>query len=188
MRRVLVAVVVAVSSFSCGTDFTAVEAKTSALCQQITGQQFEVPSDVRAVYEKLPVQMQRDVEITRSFAFDLGSVIPAALTEYVTPVVKLGDIAITAQDGSGSLDFVSTAIVTLVPPASSGLTQQSFSYVRESEDVRVIRWASDDFDITPYLTSGSLNYEVTLSGRLPSESVVVDVNSCASASATLDYL
>ena len=175
---------------ACGQGFDpfVLQAKTSALCQSIENQQFQVPSDVRAEFEKLPVEMRQHVAISRTFAFDVGATVPAELDSKLTAEVKLTSITVSAIESSASLGFVDSAKVTLVPPAGSALTQQVFEWTRTEAEPRKISWAGEGFDVLPYLQAGALTYEVTMVGTLPSGDVSVNVDSCAAAALQLDYM
>lgn len=175
---------------ACGQGFDPfkVQASSSALCQHISNQQFQVPSDVQAEFEKLPASMRQGVQISRTFSFDVGATLPAELESKLTAQVLLTDITVSATQDSASLGFVDSAQVTLAPPADGSLQQRVFSWTRTEAEPRVIAWAGESFDVVPYLQAGALTYEVTLVGTLPSGDVTVNVDSCAAATLELDYM
>lgn len=165
-----------------------VEAQTAALCQHLSGQRFQVPSDVRAQVEALPPELQHGVSVSRTFAFDVNAQLPPELEQMSDLQFALTSITLTAVQDSVDLGFVDEAHVTLQPAAGSSLVARQFDYSRTEEAPRVVRWDGEAFDVAAYLQSGDLQYQVALVGELPAGDVVVDVEACAAASIRVQYL
>lgn len=164
------------------------EAEATSVCQHLSNQHFQVPSDVRAQVALLPPEMQRGVAVSRTFDFDVSAQLPPELQEMVDMRFALTSVKITAVEGSTDLGFVDEAHLSLAPAASSGLEARQFDYLRTETAPRIVSWNGDAFDVAAYLESGSLRYVVSLVGTLPTGDVTVDVDACAEAALRLDYL
>lgn len=187
MRRALMAASLLVVLAGCDDPFF-VKAKAVSVCQHLTNQRFGIPSDVRAQIAQLPPELQRGYEVSRVFDFDVSAQLPPELSQLMQSQVALTSIRITAPAGTGSLGFVDEAHVTLQPSAESGLESRQFDYVRTEAEPRQVSWSGDAFDVAAYLESGNLRYLVSLVGTIPEGDVVVDIEACAEAQVTLDYL
>ena len=165
-----------------------VEAKAVSVCQHLTHQRFGIPSDVRAQVEALPAGMRAGLEVSRVFDFDVAAKLPADLQAMLDSRVKLTSITITSSSGEGDLGFVDEAHVTLQPAPESGLETRQFDYVKSEAAPRRVSWSGEAFDVAAYLESGNLRYLVSLVGAVPEGDIVVDIEACAEAAVTLDYL
>ncbi len=171
----------------CGNPFF-IEGKAAAVCQHLTNQRFQVPSDVRAQVEQLPPELRQGVEVSRVFDFDVSAKVPPELKDMLDSHFALTSIKLTAVEGSTDLGFIDEAHVTLQPLAQSTLEARRFDYVRAEAAPRVVRWNGDAFDVAAYLEAGNLRYLVSLIGSLPQGDVVVDVEACAEVGVKLQYL
>jgi hypothetical protein len=187
MRRSLLAAALLVVLAGCDDPFF-VKAKAASVCQHLTNQRFGIPADVRAQLAQLPPELQRGYEVSRVFDFDVSAQLPPELSQLLKSRVALTSIKITAPQGAGSLSFVDEAHVTLQPRAESGLESRQFDYLRTEAEPRQVSWSGEAFDVAAYLESGNLRYLVSLVGTLPEGEVVVDIEACAEAQVTLDYL
>ncbi|MFT3709840.1 MAG: hypothetical protein QM817_19595 [Archangium sp.] len=188
MRRLLAALcVMSVALFGCDDPFQ-IDAQAAEVCQHLENQRFAIPADVRAQLMQLPPEMRRGFEVSRAFDFDVAAKLPADLQKLMNSNIKLTSIKISAAEGSPDLGFIDEAHVTLQPEAGSSLESRQFDYVKASEAPRSITWSGDAFDVTAYVQSGNLRYLVSFVGEVPESDVVVNIDACASASVTLDYL
>jgi hypothetical protein len=163
------------------------EATVPSLCQHLEGQRFAVPAEVRAKYALLPPEMQSGLEVGRTFDFDVSLQVPAELQSMQTRF-SLTSVVVTAADGVTTFGFLDSAEVTLEAAGESGLEPHTFSYVRDTAEPTRVAWAGDDFDLSPYLRTGTLRYALSLTGRLPESDLLLDVDACAAASVKFNYL
>ncbi|MFZ5441512.1 MAG: hypothetical protein ACOZQL_16010 [Myxococcota bacterium] len=165
-----------------------IEAEAASICQHLTGQRFQVPTDVRQQLEALPEELRSHVAVSRTFAFDVTAQLPVELQQMSDLDFALTSISLTAVQDSVDLGFVDEAHVTLQPGTNSSLPARQFDYLRTEEAPRTVRWDGESFDVAAYLQSGDLQYQVSLVGGLPDGDVVVDVEACAAATIRVQYL
>jgi hypothetical protein len=188
VRRLLAALCVfSVSLFGCDDPFQ-VDVQAAEVCQHLENQRFPIPADLRAQLMQLPPEMRRGFEVSRAFDFDVAAKLPPELNQLMQSNIKLTSITITAAEGSPDLGFIDEAHVTLQPEAGSKLETRQFDYVKSAAAPRSIAWSGEAFDVTAYVASGNLRYLVSFVGDVPEGDVVVNIDACASASVTLDYL
>jgi hypothetical protein len=83
---------------------------------------------------------------------------------------------------------VDSAQLTLEGPDGSSLAPTVISYEKAEAAPKVVNWQGGGLDLAPYLSTGTLRYAVTMVGSLPPSDLVVNVDACASAAFSLDYL
>lgn len=170
-----------------GCDQLYLEAQVPALCQHLDHQSFAIPAELRARYEQLPVEMRTGLELARTFDFDVKMQVPPEL-QHLESRFALSSVTVTAVDGTPDLGFVEAASVSLQGPDDSSLAPHTFSYQRTEAAPKRVLWRGEDFDLSPYLQTGTLRYAVSMTGTLPEKDVVVDIDACASASVKVNYL
>jgi hypothetical protein len=185
MRVPLLVALTTLSLTAC--DQLYLEASVPNLCQHLEKQKFSVPPEVRARYEQLPVELRNGLEVGRTFDFDVSLQVPAEL-QGIQSRFALTNVTVKAVDSTPDLGFIDSAAVTIEAPESSGLPPHTFSYERTAENPVQVTWAGDDFDLSPYLHTGTLRYALSMAGRLPEGDVLVDIDACASAAVKLNYL
>lgn len=189
MRHALLAASVLLTACGSGTfDPFFVEVKAAAVCQRLTGQKFQVPSELREQWANLPPQLQQGISLDRTFDFDVNAQLPPELEDMVNMHVALTSVKLTVVNPEADFGFIDEGHLALVPTAESGLEARSFDYVRSEAAPRVVAWSGQAFDVAAYLQSGTLKYTVSLTGTMPPTDLVVDVEACAEATVRLDYL
>lgn len=157
---------------ACGGPPFVLTATAETFCHRLPAQRFVVPDGV---------PMAQPVEISRTFDFDVSNA-PAAAG--LSTQLTLEHVKLARADGT--LDFLSHAAVTLQPPAASSLSAPSLAVNRIPQGASAVSVAGKDVDIAPYLVGGLLRYAVALGGTLPARTVTLDVEACASVTASLD--
>lgn len=163
-----------------------VEAIVPRLCQNLKGQVFSIPADVRAEYAKLPPELQQNYEFAKTFDFDMALELPAELQQ-LEARFSLSSITLTAVAPTTDFGFLTSASVTLIPATATGLAPYTISYERQTPHPAEIVWLGDHTDLSPYVRSGGLQYALALVGSLPEGDVVADVEACASATVKVNY-
>jgi hypothetical protein len=183
MRRTLLATLLILT----GCDQLYVEAVVPELCQHLDRQQFVVPPEVRARYALLPAEVTRDLELAKTFDFDVAVQLPAELKS-IDARFALTYVKITAVAPTTDFAFLTSASITLEPGASSTLTPYTMSYQRQTAAPKEILWQGDNYDLSAYLKAGDLKYSLSMVGSLPDQDVTADVDACASAAVKVNYL
>lgn len=176
-----------VAFFGCENPFF-LEARAAAICQHLPAQRFQVPTELREQYARLPSAMQQGLSMQRTFDFDVNAQLPPELKEMVSARFGLTSVRLTVVEGSAHLGFIDEAHLQLQPADGTGLEARQFDYLRTEAEPRVLGWNGEAFDVAAYLQTGNLKYSVALLGALPEGDVVVDVDACAEAVVKLDYL
>ncbi len=171
----------------CSENPFSLQARAVAVCQHLPGQRFEVPAGVREQYAQLPQAMQRGLEVSRTFEFDVRTEVPPETAAMLETHFALTSIRLTTVNAADDLGFVDEAHLQLRPRASSGLEDRVFDYLRTEAAPRSVAWNGEAFDVAGYVQSGNLAYTVSLVGALPPGDVVVDLEACASVAVKLDY-
>ncbi len=171
MRRALVLTGLLTSAACAGPPFV-LSATAETFCHQLPEQRFVVPQGA---------VLPQAVSIARTFEFDVSQA-PAA--PGLTARLGLAHVRLTRTDGT--LDFLKSAQVTLLSPSASALESPSLATGRIPTGATAIRVAGQDVDLAPYLANGLLRYAVALEGTMPARSFSLDLEACATVSATLD--
>lgn len=180
--------IAALAFAGCVEDPFFLEAKSVAVCQHLKAQRFQVPSELREQYERLPPAMRQGIELERTFDFDVSADLPPETAAMLESRFALTSIRMSVVNAEDHLGFVDEAHLQLRAGASSGLEQRVFDYVRTEAEPRLIAWDGSAFDVAAYLESGNLKYTVSLVGSLPQADVLVDIDACAEVKVKLDYL
>jgi hypothetical protein len=163
-----------------------VQAEIPSICQHLENQTFSIPPAVRARYQLFPAEMQSGVALSHTFDFDVTVQVPAELSKLQASFL-LTSVKLTAINDA-DFGFVDSAQLTLEGPDGSALAPTVISYEKTEAVPKVVTWKGAGLDLAPYLQSGSLRYAVTMVGGLPPTDLVVNVDACASAAFSLDYL
>ena len=161
-------------------------AEVPSVCQHLENQTFSIPPAVRARYALFPAEMKSGVALSHTFDFDVSVKVPTELSK-LQASFALTSVKLTAKNG-GDLGFVESAQLTLEGPDGSSVAPITISYQRAEPTPTVVAWSGDGLDLEPYLSTGTLRYATNLVGTLPPGDVTVDVDACASAAFSLDYL
>jgi hypothetical protein len=164
-----------------------VEAQVPNLCQHLAGQRFTVPPEVRAQYALLPPALTSAYELDKSFEFDVSVQVPSEL-QHLESRFTLTSVRITAVAPTTDFGFLQSASVTLEAPTAAGLAPHAIEYQRTTAHPTELVWSGDNFDLSPYLATGTLRYTVAMVGTLPDGDVAADIEVCASAAVKLNYL
>lgn len=182
-RLALLAAALALSA----CDQVYLEAEVPNLCQKLAGQTFVIPPELRARYALLPPALAQGIEVGKSFDFDLAVQVPPELQQLESRFT-LTSVRITAVAPSTDFGFLQSASVTLEAPSDATLPPHTIDYQRATPRPTEVLWQGQDFDLGPYLRSGSLRYTVSMVGTLPETDVGADIEVCASAAVRLNYL
>lgn len=164
------------------------EVKAAAVCQYLPAQHFKVPLEVREQLANLPAGASQTLELERTFDFDVSAQLPPELRDMVNARIALTSVRMSVSNPADDLGFVEEAHLHLQPDPASGLESRVFDYTRTEAAPRSVSWSGQAFDVAAYLESGNLKYSVSLVGTLPPGDIVVDIEACAEATVTVDYL
>ena len=156
------------------------QAQAASVCQHLSAQHFELPRDVRGVFARQPLAMQRGIALERTFEFDVRAEVPAETAAKLETHFALTSVRLSTVNAADDLGFVDEAHLQV--------GDRVFDYLRTEAAPRSVAWNGEAFDIAGYVQSGNLAYTVSLVGALRPGDVVVDVEACASVAVKLDYL
>jgi hypothetical protein len=163
------------------------EAQVPDLCQRLATQRFSIPAELRDRYLQLPPELANGIELGKSFDFDVNVQVPPEL-QHLESRFTLTSVRITAAAPTQDFGFLQSARMTLEAPTETALAPHTIEYARTEAHPTEILWQGENFDLGPYLSTGTLRYTVALVGSLPDTDVAADIEVCASAAVRLTYL
>ncbi len=164
-----------------------VEAEASALCQAWPSQRFAISDALRAQLAELPPAMMPQMEIAQGYEFDVNVQLPPELEKAHTSI-KLNSVTMSTSDQSKHFGMIDSAKITLEPPAGSTVPRRSVEYVRSADEPKEIVLGGEDFELLPYITNGTIKYNMAVVGTFRDMEVNADIEACATASVRLNYL
>jgi hypothetical protein len=177
-RREGVLFTAAVSLLSSCGDVLTLEGGIHRLCQRLPAQRFGVPP---IPFDSTAVNA---VQLERQFDFDVVAEWPQPLDRAALEV-ELQTVRLVAVS-HGGFSSVRSAMVKLVPPATSSLPAQRVENPIATE--RTLEFQGNGLSLAPYLESGVLSYAVTLAAAsIPQAELAADVEACASVSLRWAY-